>query len=608
MTSLEEARIKAKHDLLYFTMLLFEAFYKRPFIVSEHHKMICDALNDVIRGNCRKLIINISPRYGKTELAVKSFISYGLALNPASHFIHLSYSDDLARDNSETVRSLVMDDSYRHLFPNVVISQSSRSKKKWTTTAGGGVYATSTGGQITGFGAGATDELDEELQGIQTATFSGAIIIDDPIKPEDALSDSRREKINERFETTIRNRVNSRNTPIVIIMQRTHRHDLTGYLLEKEPGEWRVLSLPAIITDEHGERALWPFKHTLEELYRLRDINRFVFETQYMQNPMPMEGLLYSEDRWREYDIIPPTNIAVRRNCTDTADKGSDWLCSICYVETEVGNYVTDILFTQSPMEETESMTARLLDSTSTQIADIESNNGGRGFARNVEAKLRIMGNTSCRINSFAQVQNKETRILTASAAVQNLTYFPRGWRERWPQFHSQLSGYMRSGRNAHDDAADCLTMTVERRGGVTYESFDRDIQGKVLTQVHLYLNGAAWYCRAVVSDGITYITDGGLLTSATTLDGELHIETDIAHAADAKDMRERYGEAFIRKDMTSKEGFMDQWSGAVRKLRMRQGLGMFFDNLTAYDRSTTYEAMYLCCRIAERVARNFAE
>ena len=215
--NLEVTRIKCLHDLLYYTMVLFEANYKRQFIVSRHHTMICDALNDVVRGKCRKLIINISPRYGKTELAVKSFISYGLALNPASRFIHLSYSDDLAHDNSEAIRSLVMGDSYRTLFPYVTISQTSKSKKKWMTTDGGGVYATSTGGQITGFGAGATDELDEEIGNITTQRFAGAIIIDDPIKPEDAPSDARREKINERFETTIRNRVNSRNTPIVII-------------------------------------------------------------------------------------------------------------------------------------------------------------------------------------------------------------------------------------------------------------------------------------------------------------------------------------------------------------------------------------------------------
>lgn len=600
--NLEVTRIKCLHDLLYYTMVLFEANYKRQFIVSRHHTMICDALNDVVRGKCRKLIINISPRYGKTELAVKSFISYGLALNPASRFIHLSYSDDLAHDNSEAIRSLVMGDAYRTLFPYVTISQSSKSKKKWMTIDGGGVYATSTGGQITGFGAGATDELDEEIGNIATQRFAGAIIIDDPIKPEDALSDARREKINDRFETTIRNRVNSRNTPIVIIMQRTHKHDLTGYLLEKEPGEWRVLSLPAIITDEDGEHALWEFKHTLPELYKLREINRFVFETQYMQNPMPMEGLLYVDDRWKEYDTLPVTNTAIRRNCTDTADKGSDWLCSICYVETELGNFITDVTFTQAPMEETESEVARMLHANLTQQADIEGNNGGRGFARNVESKLRILGNTTCRVSDFAQTANKETRILTSSAAVQNMTYFPRGWKQRWPQFYGQLSGYMRSGRNAHDDAADCLTMTVERRGESRYQSFEGDVHGGTITQVHLNLNERAWYCVAVIKDGVTYITDGGVY-EGQKLSGEVHVEADASTMAKAYTLRET-ADAHLRKDTPNKQGFMDQWSEAVREFRFKAGMGELYSNLITYDRTSTYEAMYLLCRVAERVAR----
>ena len=602
MTGDDYIRAYCLSSLERFARHFFKAMYKKKFIVSNHHTQIISALQDVAEGKCRKLIINMPPRYGKSEIAVKMFISYGLAVNPSSKFVHLSYSDDLARDNSETVRSLILHDEFRRIFPYIELSQSSRSKKKWTTTDGGGVYATSTGGQITGFGAGATDELDEEIGNITTQRFAGAIIIDDPIKPEDALSDARREKINDRFETTIRNRVNSRNTPIVIIMQRTHKHDLTGYLLEKEPGEWRVLSLPALITDEAGEHALWEFKHTLPELYKLREINRFVFETQYMQNPMPMEGLLYVDDRWKEYDSIPVTNTAIRRNCTDTADKGSDWLCSICYVETELGNFITDVTFTQSPMEETESEVARMLHANLTQQADIEGNNGGRGFARNVESKLRILGNTTCRVRDFAQTANKETRILTGSAAVQNMTYFPRGWRQRWPQFYGQLSGYMRSGRNAHDDAADCLTMTVERRGESRYQSYEGEVQGDTITQVHLNLNGRAWYCVAILKDGVTYITDGGVY-DGQKLSGEVHVEADASTMAKAYALREE-ADAHLRKDTPNKQGFMDQWSEAVREFKFKAGLGELYDNLITYDRVSTYEAMYLLCRVAERVAR----
>ena len=119
---------------------------------------IVDKLEDVLSGKISRLNINIPPRYRKTEIAVKNFIAYGLALNPKAKFIHLSYSKSLALDNSEAVKDLVSSAEYQALFPEVKIKKDSKAKEKWYTTAGGGVYATSAGGQVTGFGAGASPE------------------------------------------------------------------------------------------------------------------------------------------------------------------------------------------------------------------------------------------------------------------------------------------------------------------------------------------------------------------------------------------------------------------------------------------------------------------
>ena len=327
------------------------------FIVGDHHRKICEALDKVVRGEIKRLIINIAPRYGKTELVSKNFIAYGLALNPRSKFIHLSYSDDLVLDNSKEINETVQSDYYQRLFPEVVVE--SKNAKKWYTSVGGGLYAVSAAGQVTGFGAGQVNDPYRERREMGDfipaweSDFAGAIVIDDPIKPEDALSETIRERVNNRFESTIRNRVNSRNTPIIIIMQRLHEHDLCGYLQEIEPEEWTVLSLPCIWHDENGqEQPLWEFKHTLEELHKIERSNSFVFETQYMQNPKPLEGLMYGE--FKTYDIIPYAASMKRKNYTDTADTGSDYLCSICYTETPIGNFVTDILYTQKPMEYTE--------------------------------------------------------------------------------------------------------------------------------------------------------------------------------------------------------------------------------------------------------------
>lgn len=350
---------------LNFTRYIFKKKTGNRFIVGEHHRIICEALDKVINGEIKRLIINIAPRYGKTELAVKNFISYGMALNPKSKFIHLSYSDDLVLDSSKEINSIIRSDYYQRLFPESITD--STNSKKWYTNAGGGLYAVSSAGQVTGFGAGQVDNPDEkeekdidDFMPAWDTDFAGAIIIDDPIKPEDALSETVRERVNNRFETTIRNRVNSRNTPIIIIMQRLHEHDLCGYLQEIEPEDWTVVSLPCIQHDEDGkEKALWEFKHTVEELHKIESANSFVFDTQYMQNPTPIEGLMYRE--FQTYEIIPHYKDSENKNYTDTADTGSDYLCSICFVDTPVGNYVTDVLYTKKPMEYTEPKTAEML-------------------------------------------------------------------------------------------------------------------------------------------------------------------------------------------------------------------------------------------------------
>jgi predicted phage terminase large subunit-like protein len=424
-----------------------------------------------------------------TELVIKSFISWCFALNPKCRFLHLSYSDILVNDNSDTIRNIMSEELYKTLFPNSALASEKGSAKRWKTKAGGELYAVSTQGQVTGFGAGNVDadpEIDKmdggndiftfddhtnemlDMIGATTNIFQGAIVIDDPIKPEDAESDIVRERINMRFENTIRNRTNSRRTPIIIIMQRLHEHDLCGYLQEIEPDEWTVLSLPVIQVDpETGEEhALWPMKHTLEELYKMREINPLVFDTQYMQDPTPKEGLMYEGFRTYKIEELPTGTKALQKwNYTDTADTGADDLCSICFINTPEYCYITDILFTDAPMEVTEPKQAKMLTKNGTVEALIESNNGGRGYSRNVKRILRVdLRNFRCAIKTFTQTENKKARIYTASANVQSDILFPEGWERKWPKFYKALMSYRKDNkkRNQHDDAPDCLTGVYE--------------------------------------------------------------------------------------------------------------------------------------------------
>ena len=486
---LELLRLEMLTSFEKYTKAMFKAQYKRSFIVAEHHKKIFQALQDVVDGKCKRLIINMPPRYGKTETAIKSFISWCFALNPKCRFLHLSYSDMLVKDNSDTIRGIMKEGLYKSLFPKSALESDKSSATRWKTAAGGELYAVSTQGQVTGFGAGNVDVTEDELTqmttagdalslddninnvlegiGARTNVFQGAILIDDPMKPEDAESDIVRERINLRFENTIRNRTNSRNTPIIIIMQRLHEHDLCGYLQEIEPDEWTVLSLPAIQVGEDGtEHALWPMKHTLDELHRMRDINPLVFDTQYMQDPTPKEGLMYA-DGFRTYsrDNLPTGHNAQNRwNYTETADTGLDSLCSICFIDTPEFVYVTDVLFTDASMEITESQTAELLTRNNTVWSLVESNNGGRAFARNVKRILRAtLRNFRVAVSSFTQTQNKASRIYANSACCMNDILFPEGWERKWPKFYAALAGYRKDNKKKqHDDAPDCLTGVYE--------------------------------------------------------------------------------------------------------------------------------------------------
>ena len=170
------------------------------------------------------------------------------------------------------------------------------------------------------------------------------------------------------------------------------------------------------------------------------------------------------ENPFKEYEVLPETRRKIVRNYTDTADTGQDYLCSINYIDTEIGNFVLDVLYTAKPMEYTEPKTAEMLTKHKVEETVVESNNGGRGFARSVENQCRIMGNNKTRFRWFHQKEKKEVRIFSHSAEVQNLTHFPKGWERMWPDFYQALAHYMKVGRNEHDDAPDALTGCVEQR------------------------------------------------------------------------------------------------------------------------------------------------
>lgn len=273
---------KAREDLYFFSrwMMLQERGIK--WLRAPHHQVICEALAKVYRGEIRRLILNLPPRYSKTRL-VESFVAWTLGHAPDSEFIYTSYSATLAAKNSWETRELVAHEAYHEIFPELKLRDDSQARDHWRTAQGGVVYAAGAGGTITGFGAG------KERPG-----FGGCLVLDDPHKPDEATSEVTREGMLTWFQNTLESRRNAADTPIVVIMQRLHERDLAGWLLEGGNGEkWEHLCCPAI-TEDGG--ALWPEKHTLDDLERMRQANTYVFAGQYMQTPRPLGGAFFTED------------------------------------------------------------------------------------------------------------------------------------------------------------------------------------------------------------------------------------------------------------------------------------------------------------------------
>lgn len=466
MTQQDIIRAELISDTLTMTRYFFKVRFKRKFVVNQHHRIICDALNDILEGKIKKLAIAIAPRYGKTELAVKTFIASGLAINPASKFIHLSYSQSLALDNSEEVRDFIQEQEYKDLFPYVKMDKSSTAKNKWYTSEGGGVYATATGGQITGFGAGEVDEeedIEEFTADHKDHKFAGAIIIDDALKPDDAQSDTKREKVNNRFETTIRSRTNSRNTPIIVIGQRLHENDLIGYLISSEPDEWTLIELPCIQEDEEGnEFALWEFKQTLEELLKIKEADESVFETQYQQRPKSPKGkLLPIEDlRFADVDNIPEEDIVFKFSCGDPADKGGDYfsfpMMHVCISDGQLGCFVKDVIHSKDGIEAVNERYVHKSREQHIEESFLEAN--GVGLASYLLLKKDIANHSI--VKPFTSTIQKEVRILSHYEFVKKYFIFDEKYKSKpeYKTFIDHVTKYEREGENKNrKDGIDSL-------------------------------------------------------------------------------------------------------------------------------------------------------
>ena len=454
-----------QENLLSFTRHTLPALAPAPF-----HLAYYEVLTRFAMGEIKKLMITMPPQHGKSEGATRRLPAFVLGQDPDKRIAIVSYNAIKARKFNRELQRIMDDDRYYELFPQTLLAGQASYQEQGRRSRN---YARNSDEcEIVGYqGSFKTIGVGGSLTGEPV----DMLIMDDLYKDaSSAWSPVIRQNVADWYDTVASTRLHN-DSQQLLVFTRWHMEDLAGRLLEQEgvydpienPQGWLLVSFPAIQNrppSEQDPRAegepLWPERHSLSKLLEIKGRSPTVFESLYQQNPQPSQGLMYEE--FTCYTDLPSRSYSVAY--IDAADSGADYLCALFYKEAEDGNYITDVLYTKDPMEVTETTLTYMLQQHQVERCHIESNNGGNLFVSNLQQRSWDTGNRLTRFNPFHQNQNKTARIFAASASVQKLIKMPLDWKKRFPKFARDLTGYLRVGTNAHDDAPDALTGSIECR------------------------------------------------------------------------------------------------------------------------------------------------
>lgn len=454
----------AKREFFFYCNLKAPDFYKlnRDYLIE-----FCNDLQVFYEDpDAEVLIINMPPRHGKSRTA-GLFVEWVLGKNQDEKIMTGSYNETLSTMFSKNVRNDIQETKvdemkpvYTDVFPDVRIKQGDGAMNLWSLEGGYNNYlATSPTGTATGFGC-------------------TLMIIDDLIKnAAEAFNEEKLQGHWDWFTNTMLSRLEE-GGKIIIIMTRWASGDLAGRALEhytSQGAKVKHITLKALQDD--GSMLCDEVLSRRSYNAKVKAMGLDIASANYQQEPIDIKGKLYTS--FKTYTKLPMDDkgnllFTEIRNYTDTADQGDDYLCSIDYGVYQGEAYILNVLYTKEAMEVTEESTAKMLHEDGVGDADIESNNGGRGFARAVERilKQKFRSNRT-RINPFHQSKNKKARILSNATWVMNHIYFPVNWADRFPEYYSAMTKYQKEGKNLHDDAPDATTGIAEKIGQGSTFSFD---------------------------------------------------------------------------------------------------------------------------------------
>jgi predicted phage terminase large subunit-like protein len=442
----EEHSKKCRENFYLFCVHMDEAFFTPD---KKHLKVIADAFQGVADGRIKKLAISLPPRGGKSYIT-SLFCAWMLGKFPLGSVMRNSYAAKLAEKFSKDIRDgILTNPKYISVFPDVKLSKNSQAVDGWSIEGNSqpSYFCAGVGGAITGFGC------------------KTLAILDDPIKNiEEALSETVIENTWNWYTSTHLSRLEI-GCPEIHIATRWTKKDPIGRLTDEYSEEYDsdfvVICIPAL---DDNDRSFCESIKTTEEYHKLRrTMEDFIWEAEYMQNPIESKGLLFPVEelnRFKLKDLKGKADAIV--SYVDTADKGTDSLCSPVGEKYGDKIYVTDVIFTQDGVEITEPLVAEQCISKKVDICKIESNNGGESFARNVRKITK--GKSTCSVVAEHTSQNKETRILMKAGYIKENFYFRDDYEpgSDYDKYMRALTGYVKLGKNKHDDAPDATTGLAE--------------------------------------------------------------------------------------------------------------------------------------------------
>ncbi len=423
--------------------------------MTRFHRAYYSILDDFVAKKSKRLIVSVPPQHGKSYGASHLLPAYLLGVDPKLRICIASYSFSLARRFGLGVQRIIESESYQRLFPNTKLKGmegTSRQDSAQRTTDEFDIVGHSGGLRVVG------------REGSLTGSRVDVMILDDMYKDAaEANSPLIRENVWQWYSSVVKTRLHNDSREL-IVFTRWSEDDLIGRLLQVESKRWRVVNFEALKASPPTKLdprqlgvALWPRRHSRASLEQRRSLDPVTFEALYQGDPKPREGVLYGE--FQTYGSIEE-QVVRRAVYIDTADRGRDYLCAIAYSVGRSGTiYVSGVVYSREAMEVTEGLCAELLSSSEAQICYVESNNGGRGFARTLQRLA-----PRCRVDSFFQSANKVSRILSNATEIMRRVYMPLDWIDRWGEFSRDLLSTKREVEaSVTDDAADALTGIIEK-------------------------------------------------------------------------------------------------------------------------------------------------